>query len=49
VILTPIAPLIALTPIGDEYLEWMRGRALARPSLGGDAVTLVREMSDEER
>jgi len=49
VTLTPIAPAIAFTPICDGYLEWMRRRALARPSLGGDAVTLVREMRDEER
>ena len=36
-------------PLTDEYLEGMRKRALARPSLGGDSVTLVREMREEER
>ena len=54
-------PIVALTPtppetkarepkpLTDEYLEGMRKRALARPSLGGDSVTLVREMREEER
>ena len=36
-------------PLTDEYLQWMRERARARPSLGGDSVTLVREMREEER
>jgi hypothetical protein len=36
-------------PLTDEYLEGMRKRALARPSVGGDSVTLVREMREEER
>jgi len=45
VTLTPAAP----TPYDALYLEEMRKRALSRPSLGGDAVTLVREMRDEER
>jgi prevent-host-death family protein len=49
VTLTPTPPTAAPTPIDNEYLEWMRTRALARPSLGGDSVTLVREMRDEER
>ena len=49
-------PVVALTPtppetkpLTDEYLEDMRKRALARPSLGGDSVTLVREMREEKR
>ena len=54
-------PVVALTPtpperqpreprpLTDEYLEGMRKRALARPSLGGDSVTLVRQMREEER
>jgi prevent-host-death family protein len=49
VTLAPTATAPAPTPIDSEYLEWMRKRALARPSLGGDSVTLVREMRDEER
>jgi prevent-host-death family protein len=49
VTLAPTATTAAPTPIDNEYLEWMRKRALARPSLGGDSVTLVREMRDEER
>jgi prevent-host-death family protein len=44
--LTPSAP--SPTPLTPEYLEAMRHRARARPSLGGDSVTLVREMRDEE-
>jgi antitoxin (DNA-binding transcriptional repressor) of toxin-antitoxin stability system len=36
-------------PLTDEYLQGMRERARARPSLGGDSVTLVREMREEER
>jgi prevent-host-death family protein len=36
-------------PLTDEYLKGMRRRAQARPSLGADSVTLVREMRDEER
>ncbi len=47
VTLTPATA--ARSPIDAEYIDWMRKRALARPSLGGDAVTLVREMRDEER
>ena len=54
-------PVLALTPtppeprprepkpLADEYLEGMRKRALARPSLGANSVTLVREMREEER
>jgi len=49
VTLAPTVTTAPPTPIDDEYLEWMRKRALARPSLGGDSVTLVREMRDEER
>jgi antitoxin (DNA-binding transcriptional repressor) of toxin-antitoxin stability system len=49
VTLAPTAAAATPTPIDDEYLEWMRKRREARPSLGGDAVTLVREMRDEER
>ena len=48
VTLTPAAPAAPLSPIDDEYLEWMRKRRAARPSLGPDAVTLVREMRDED-
>jgi antitoxin (DNA-binding transcriptional repressor) of toxin-antitoxin stability system len=33
-------------PLTDEFLQGMRERARARPSLGGDSVTLVREMRD---
>jgi prevent-host-death family protein len=44
--LTPSAP--APKPLTTEYLKEMRRRAQARPSLGGDSVTLVREMRDEE-
>jgi antitoxin (DNA-binding transcriptional repressor) of toxin-antitoxin stability system len=47
VALTPTPP--QPKPLTDEYLEGMRKRALARPSLGGDSVTLVREMREEER
>jgi prevent-host-death family protein len=36
-------------PLTDEFLQGMRERARARPSLGGDSVTLVREMREEER
>ena len=36
-------------PLTSEYLKAMRKRAQARPSLGSDSVTLVREMRDEER
>jgi prevent-host-death family protein len=46
VTLTPTAP--APKPLTDEYLKEMRRRAEARPSLGGDSVTLIREMRDEE-
>ena len=45
--LTPSAP--APKPLDDEYLEQMRQRRALRPSLGGDSVTLIREMRDEER
>ena len=48
-------PVVSLTPstpprkpLTPEYLTAMRRRAQARPSLGGDSVTLVREMRDEE-
>ena len=44
--LTPTAP--PPKPLTSEYLEAMRRRAQARPGLGGDSVTLVREMRDEE-
>ena len=47
VTLTPTDP--TPKPLTDEYLKGMRERATARPSLGGDSVTLVREMRDEER
>jgi prevent-host-death family protein len=47
VTLTPTVP--TLKPLTDEYLAQMRARAKLRPSLGGDSVTLVREMRDEER
>jgi prevent-host-death family protein len=46
VTLTPTAP--TPKPLTDEYLEGMRRRRALRPSLGGDSVTLVREMRDEE-
>jgi prevent-host-death family protein len=49
VTLAPTAPPTTPTPIDEEYIEWMRKRREARPSLGGDAVTLVRETRDEER
>ncbi len=49
VTLNPTAPAEPRLPIDAEYLEWMRKRALARPSLGADSVTLVREMREEER
>ena len=48
VTLNPMPPPPPL-PIDAEYLAWMRERARARPSLGPDSVTLVREMRDEER
>jgi len=47
VTLAPTQP--APKPLTGEYLKEMRGRARARPSLGSDSVTLVREMRDEER
>jgi prevent-host-death family protein len=47
VTLTPSAP--SRSPIDAAYLDWMRKRREERPSLGGDAVSLVREMRDEER
>ena len=52
VVLTPTRPETKPRepkPLTDEYLEGMRKRALARPSLGADSVTLVREMREEER
>jgi len=49
VTLTPAAPALTPSPFSPEYIAWMRNRREARPSLGGDAVTLVREMRDEER
>jgi antitoxin (DNA-binding transcriptional repressor) of toxin-antitoxin stability system len=36
-------------PLTDEFLEDFRKRRALRPSLGGDSVTLVREMREEER
>ncbi len=45
--LTPAAP--EPLPIDDEFIAWMRKRRELRPSLGGDSVTLVREIRDEER
>jgi len=36
-------------PMTEEYLNRMLERARARPSLGEDSVTLIREMRDEER
>ena len=45
--LTPSAP--PPKPLTPEYIDAMRRRAQARPGLGGDSVTLVREMRDEER
>jgi prevent-host-death family protein len=50
-------PVVTLNPatasrvgsIDADYVAWMRQRALARPSLGGDSATLVRQMRDEER
>jgi antitoxin (DNA-binding transcriptional repressor) of toxin-antitoxin stability system len=47
VALTP--PRSARSPLDAEDLEEMLKRALLRPSRDGDAVTLVREMRDEER
>ncbi len=44
--LTPCAPAPKAMNIDD--LDAMRRRALARPSLGGDSVALVREMRDED-
>jgi prevent-host-death family protein len=38
----------ATRPLTARYLREMRRRAEARPSLGGDSVTLVREMRNEE-
>jgi prevent-host-death family protein len=36
-------------PLTDEFLQAFRNRRALRPSLGGDSVTLVREMREEER
>ncbi len=44
--LTPNAP--APLPLRKADIEQMRRRAEARPSLGADSVTLVREMRGEE-
>ncbi len=44
--LTPSPP--PPRPVTKADIEQMRRRAQARPSLGGDSVTLVREMRDEE-
>jgi prevent-host-death family protein len=44
--LTPAAPVPLRLTKAD--IEQMRRRAEARPSLGADSVTLVREMRDEE-
>jgi prevent-host-death family protein len=46
-------PVVSLTPTAPVRLtktdiDEMRRRAEARPSLGADSVTLVREMRDEE-
>ena len=41
---TPSEPL----PITPDHLDGLRQRRASRPSLGGDSVTLVREMPDEE-
>jgi antitoxin (DNA-binding transcriptional repressor) of toxin-antitoxin stability system len=50
VMLTPTPPeRPEPKPLTDEFLQGMRERARARPSLGGDSVTLVREMREEER
>jgi prevent-host-death family protein len=35
-------------PLTVRYLREMRRRAEARPSLGADSVTLIRQMRDEE-
>ena len=47
--LTPAPKEEQKLPIDDEFIEWMRKRREARPSLGPDSVTLVREMREEER
>jgi prevent-host-death family protein len=44
--LTPSAP--TPLPLTKVDIEQMRRRRAMRPSLGGDSVTLVREMRDEE-
>jgi len=46
VTLTPSAP--APIPLTKTDIEQMRRRAQARPMLGPDSVTVVREMRDEE-
>ena len=46
VTLSPSAP--AVRPLTLQYLRDMRRRTQARPSLGADSVTLVREKRDEE-
>jgi len=45
VTLSPSAP--APKPLTLQYLREMRRRTEARPGLGADSVTLVREMRDE--
>ena len=44
--LTPSPP--TPRPLTLEDIAGMRARALARPGLGADAVTLVRQMRDED-
>lgn len=43
--LSPSAP--GPKPLTIQYIREMRRRAQARPSLGADSVTLIREMRDE--
>ena len=44
--LTPSPP--TPRPLTLEDIAGMRARALARPGLGADAVTLVRQMRDDD-
>jgi prevent-host-death family protein len=46
VALTPVA--IATLPLTKDDIDEMRRRAEARPRLGADSVTLVRDMRDAE-
>jgi prevent-host-death family protein len=46
VALTPVA--IAPLPLTKDDIDEMRRRAEARPRLGADSVTLVRDMRDAE-